>query len=138
MMHTLENDSYRVAVKTSGAELCSFRHKQDNLEYIWQADAQVWPRHAPVLFPIVGKLPSGKYNYQGKTYELSQHGFARDMEFLLVRQNVSELVFELTESQQTLTMYPFRFRLQLAYRLIANALEIKYTVENPGEANLLF
>ena len=138
MIHYLENENYRVAVKTSGAELSSFRNKPENLEYIWQADPQVWPRHAPILFPIVGKVPGGKYNYQGKTYELPQHGFARDMDFTLASQSLKELVFELLESEKSLAVYPFPFRLQVIYLLEGNALEITYTVQNPGTTDLYF
>jgi galactose mutarotase-like enzyme len=138
MIYHLENEDYSVTVKRSGAELSSFRNKPANLEYIWQADPQVWPRHAPVLFPIVGKVPGGKYNYQGKTYELPQHGFARDMDFTLDSQSQTELVFALKESEQSLAVYPFPFRLQVTSKLVNNALEILYTVQNPGETDLYF
>ncbi|KAA5549465.1 aldose 1-epimerase family protein [Adhaeribacter rhizoryzae] len=138
MLHYLENDNYKVGVKTAGAELSSFRNKQTNLEYIWQADPQIWPRHAPVLFPVVGKLPGGKFSYGGKTYELSQHGFARDLDFTLVSQSGKELIFELKDSEQTKAVYPFPFRLQIIYRLEGNALETTYAVQNPAEADLYF
>ena len=138
MIHHLENQNYQIAVKTSGAELSSFRSKPENLEYIWQADPQVWPRHAPVLFPVVGKVPGGKYSYGGKNYKLPQHGFARDMDFTLVNQSEKELIFELKESAQTLAIYPFPFRLQVVYRLENNALNIAYTIRNPGKSDLYF
>lgn len=138
MVHNLQNEHYQVSVKEAGAELCSFFSKEENLEYIWQADPQVWPRHAPVLFPIVGKLPDGKYSYGGKTYELSQHGFARDHNFELIRKTETEILLELRESEQTLAVYPFRFRLQVIYRLDGNALETTFKVENPAETDLYF
>ncbi|MGV3585755.1 MAG: aldose 1-epimerase family protein [Adhaeribacter sp.] len=138
MIHYLENDNYKVGVKASGAELCSFQHKQTNLEYIWQADPQIWPRHAPVLFPVVGKLPGGKYSYAGKTYELPQHGFARDMDFELTSKKDNELIFELKDSEQTRAIYPFPFRLQIIYRLNENTLETIYAVQNPAETDLYF
>ncbi|MDB5261142.1 MAG: aldose 1-epimerase family protein [Adhaeribacter sp.] len=138
MMHYLENENSSVAIKTSGAELSSFLNKQENLEYIWQADPQVWPRHAPVLFPVVGKLPAGKYNYGGKTYELPQHGFARDLDFKLISQENNQLIFELIDSEKTQAVYPFAFRLLIIYRLAENALEITYTVENPAAGDLYF
>ena len=138
MIHYLENQNYQIAVKTSGAELSSFRNKLENLEYIWQADPQIWPRHAPVLFPVVGKVPDGKYSYGGKTYELPQHGFARDMDFTLASQSETELIFELKESAETLAKYPFPFRLQVIYRLEGNALNIAYSVRNPGKSDLYF
>src|SRR5687768_17508228 len=133
MIHYLENENHRVGVKESGAELCSFVKQPENLEYIWQANPQIWPRHAPVLFPVVGKLPGGKYSYGGKTYELPPHGFARDTDFKHISQTETELVFELRESAQTLAQYPFPFSLQIIYRLNGNALDTIYKVANPGE-----
>ena len=138
MIHYLENETCRVGVKEDGAELCSFVKQPENLEYIWQADPQVWPRHAPVLFPIVGKLPGNQYCYGGKTYQMSQHGFARDQSFRLTSQSETEMVFELSENEQTLTIYPFPFRLQIIYRLAGNALETTYQVQNPAERDLYF
>jgi len=138
MTHYLENETCRVGVKESGAELGSFKLKADNLEYIWQADPQVWPRHAPVLFPIVGKVPDGKYSYQGKSYEMPQHGFARDLDFTLVSQSINELSFELTDSDTTLAIYPFRFRLIINYRLQENTVAITYNVQNPADTTMYF
>ena len=53
MNYTLKNDHLNVVVDTFGAEMHSIQH--DDIEYLWQADAKFWGRHAPVLFPIVGK-----------------------------------------------------------------------------------
>lgn len=57
MNYTLKNDHLNVVVDTFGAEMHSIQH--DDIEYLWQADAKFWGRHAPVLFPIVGKLKNG-------------------------------------------------------------------------------
>jgi galactose mutarotase-like enzyme len=138
MLHHLQNDYYQVTVKEAGAELSSFRSLRDQLEYIWQADPAVWPRHAPVLFPVVGKLPEGKYRYQGQTYALPQHGFARDAHFDLIHQTNHSLTFALASSPKTLALYPFAFRLEISYSLQDNSLETSYRVMNPGNANLYF
>jgi galactose mutarotase-like enzyme len=138
MLHHLQNDQYRVTVQEHGAELSSFRSLLDNLEYIWPANPAIWPRHAPVLFPVVGKLPEGKYRYQGQTYSLPQHGFARDEKFDLIYQTNDSLIFALTSSEETLTFYPFPFRLEIAYSLQGNSLETAYRVVNTGNGNLYF
>jgi galactose mutarotase-like enzyme len=77
----LENEFYTIKIHPSGAELYSVYSKKINREILWQADSQVWARHAPVLFPIVGKLKENKFQYNEKWHELSQHGFARDLQF---------------------------------------------------------
>ena len=53
-MHRFGNDRLGVAVAADGAELVSLRTAAGH-ELLWQAGPE-WPRHAPVLFPIVGRL----------------------------------------------------------------------------------
>lgn len=53
---------------------------------MWDADPAFWGRTAPVLFPIVGALKDNSYRYEGQTYLMGQHGFARDMDFTLTDQ----------------------------------------------------
>ena len=139
MMYTLENELCRVAVAAHGAELHSFIRKDlDNLEYIWPADAAYWNRHAPVLFPIVGRLPHDAYQHQGQPYTLGQHGFARDREFTLLHQTSAELTLELRAVEQSRRQYPFEFALRISYRLAGAMLTIGWEVENPGTKELLF
>lgn len=64
MNYTLKNDHLNVVVDTFGAEIHSIQH--DDIEYLWQADAKFWGRHAPVLFPIVGKLKMGNITIMTK------------------------------------------------------------------------
>ena len=139
MTYTLENELCRVQVQAHGAELSSLQRKDlGNLEYIWPADPAVWGRHAPVLFPIVGRLPQDEYQHQGRTYRLPQHGFARDQEFTLVRQTAAELTLELQASDATRAVFPFEFSLQISYRLAGPQLTIGWDVRNPGTGELLF
>lgn len=138
MVHHLQSEQYQVAVQDTGAELTSFRNLASGLEYVWTADPAVWPRHAPVLFPIVGKLPEGKYSYQGKTYALPQHGFARDENFDLLAQGPDYLRFALDSSAKTRSVYPFDFRLETTYTLQGNSLETAYLVKNSGQVDMYF
>ncbi|WP_181304480.1 aldose 1-epimerase family protein [Rufibacter sp. XAAS-G3-1] len=134
----LENEYVRVGVKSTGAELCSFLKKEGNREYIWQADGTFWNRHAPVLFPIVGRLPQDQYLHQGQTYSLPQHGFARDKEFALVEEQENRLVFELKATEETKKNYPFDFALRLVYTLRGQTLEVTWQVQHLGEGEMLF
>ncbi len=138
MNYYLENTNFRAEIKSKGAELCSFKNTKTNTEYIWQGDPKFWNRHAPVLFPIVGKLKNNQYHFEGKTYQMSQHGFARDKEFVLLSQSADELIFELREDAETLEKYPFEFILQISYQLKTNILTTKYSVQNPSTSNLYF
>ncbi|GAA4376696.1 aldose 1-epimerase family protein [Hymenobacter koreensis] len=140
MKYTLENEHCRVVINRHGAELASFvRLDLDNLEYIWQADAVVWGRHAPVLFPIVGRLPNDTYYHQGQPYRLPQHGFARDRPFTLVEQTPTSLTLRLTDDEASRAVYPFAFQLDISHRLSGTTLYVDWRVHNPDTAqDLLF
>ena len=138
MIHTLRNSEFEVKIKAKGAEVCSFRRLADNTEYIWQGDAQIWPRHAPVLFPIVGRLPEHKYLLDGKSYHIPQHGFARDMIFSPVEIKENSVSLELRWSDITLAHYPFHFRLLISYELKGNTLLSNYRVMNLDEKEMPF
>ena len=84
MEYLLENEFLQAAVSSQGAELVSIRDKAAGRELMWQADAGVWGRHAPILFPYCGRLRGGAFTHRGVRYEGGQHGFARDMEHALV------------------------------------------------------
>ena len=136
-MNLISNGLLTVGVNTQGAELCSIKDA-NGTEYLWQADPAVWARHAPILFPIVGKLRDGRYELNGKPYELPQHGFARDISFELITQSKTTLVFQLLPTTETLRCYPFKFALNVIYQLNGNCLEIGYEVQNNGKEVMPF
>ncbi|MEY8538098.1 aldose 1-epimerase family protein [Lactococcus muris] len=136
MKHTLKNDTLTVEVNAFGAELNSV--KKDGIEYLWQADADFWGRHAPVLFPIVGKLKEGQYIYEDKVYAMSGHGFARDSVFTLVKEEEDELIYELVSTAETLASYPFEFSFKVVYKLMDNQIRVRYQVENKDHKQMIF
>ena len=136
--YNLENNHLSIKVNSFGAELCSVKSIQDGLEYIWQADKSVWARHAPNLFPIVGKLKNGEYFYQGQSYHLPQHGFARDMEFECIEQTPAKLVFELKNNETTYQRYPFHFSYKVCYYLDNNLVVIQHIISNTSDGELYF
>lgn len=138
MKVTMRNKQLEVSIHSYGAEICSIRELETNTEYMWQADPKFWKRHAPVLFPFVGSLKDKKYTYQNQTYSMSQHGFARDMEFRIVEQKEDEVWFELTSNEKTLINYPFEFVLQIGYQLEERSVTVVYRVLNPANKKLLF
>ena len=135
-MHTLKNDVLTVEVSEHGAELHSIR--KGATEYLWQADPKFWARHSPVLFPIVGSVWDKLYRVDGKIYELGQHGFARDMDFVKVEGNDTEVFYRLESNDETLKKYPWPFRLEIGYKLKGNAIEVIWRVYNPGTEEMYF
>ncbi len=135
-IHTLKNRQLTVTIKTKGAELVGL--KTDDLEYIWQADSKIWPRHSPLLFPIVGRLVDHEYVYNGKTYPMKQHGFARDNDFKVVKKTESSITFEQTSTKKSKEIYPFDFVLQVKYSISGKSLQTDYIVENPSKNQDLY
>ena len=138
MQHQIENELLNVTVKEQGAEICSIRHQDSGIEYIWGANANVWGRHAPVLFPIVGKLQDNKYSLKGREYSLPQHGFGRDKDWELAEKGENSLSFRLNEDSETLKNYPFAFELKATYSLNGNTLTVTYQVQNRSEEDMPF
>jgi galactose mutarotase-like enzyme len=136
--HVLENEQLIAKFKTEGAELTSVKDKDSGQEYIWQAEPTVWARHAPVLFPIVGRLKDDQYTLNGDTFTMKQHGFARDQDFSVVDQTKTQITFGLTASPTTQEQYPFNFVLDIRYTLRGRELEVAYTVINRDQTVMPF
>lgn len=136
--YRLENDAIRIEIELHGAELKSLVKKETGTEYMWCADPQYWGRTSPVLFPLVGNVSGKQYRTKGKTYDMGQHGFARDMEFTLESQTDNEIWFVLRSNEETLAKYPYEFVLKLGYRLDGAKVDVLWHVENPSEEELPF
>lgn len=137
-MVKIENEFLSAEINLHGAELSSLLNKDNGIEYMWQADPAIWARHAPVLFPIVGALKDDQYTYQGKTYHMTRHGFARDLDFTVAKQSADAVDLVLTDSAATHEKYPFAFKLTLSYKLDDHDISVRYTVENPADETMYF
>lgn len=136
--YALKNRTVSILVNSHGAELKSLKKLSTETEYMWKADPEFWGRTSPVLFPFVGSLKGKEYKAKGKTYPMSQHGFARDMEFELLSQSENEIWFELRSNAETLEKYPYEFILKLGYKLLEDGVEVLWQVENPAKEDLPF
>jgi len=134
----IENEFLTATFAEKGAELISLKAKENGLEYIWQADPNYWARHAPVLFPIVGRLKEDTYHYQNQAYHLSQHGFARDLDFEVIEKGAETVAFALSATAETKKNYPFDFHLVITYSLTGQELTVHYQVENSGQETMYF
>ena len=138
MLYTLQNEDIICGIETHGAELKSIKDKNTGREYLWNADPEYWNRTSPVLFPFVGAVKDKKYRHEGKTYNIGQHGFARDMEFSVMSSNDNEMWFELRESEETMARYPFKFHLNIGYRIEGKSVTVLWRVKNTNEGELYF
>ncbi|WP_396159252.1 aldose 1-epimerase family protein [Flavobacterium sp.] len=136
MIVTISNSQLTATINTLGAELISLVKKTKN--YIWQVDETYWNKTSPVLFPIVGRLKNDSYTFNGTTYQLPRHGFARNVEFTFDKKSDFQVIFELNETEETKAIYPFTFKLLMAYTLMENELVIEYFVRNQSDEVLPF
>lgn len=138
MRITIENEYLNAGIETKGVELRSLIRKEDGQEYIWEADPAFWDKTSPILFPFIGKLEDFKYLYHGKTYGMTKHGFARDTEFKVVKQEKDRVVFAMESTPETMENYPFPFLFEVEYRLEGNSLLEEWSVHNHGEETMYF
>lgn len=126
-----------------GAELVSFKingeEKVHQGENCTDENGRIyWKRHWPVLFPTVGKCKKNQTIINGRTYEMQQHGFARDMEFepLTKLDNFHSYVFR--SDNKLIDKYPYEFSLTVTYRTDGNKLTTIYKVVNEGDTDMPF
>ena len=134
----IRNESLTLEIDAHGAEMKSLTDNRTGQEYLWCGDAAYWGRTSPILFPLVGNYREKQSCFDGKWYSLSQHGFARDMDFELVSEKGDEIWFALEDSPETLEKYPFGFRLELGYRLQGRAVEVLWKVTNKNDREMYF
>ncbi len=134
--YTISNGIITLTAASHGGEIKSLKMNGD--EYMWDANPRFWGRTAPVLFPFVGSVRDKKYTYNGISYDMGQHGFARDMEMELITHGEDELIFALTDSEETFEKYPFHFRLEITYRLNGSSVSVNWKVTNTGDDDMYF
>ena len=133
----------KIQSKKSGAELTSIQH--DGKEILFQG-AQVldgngniyWKRQAPILFPIVGQLKDSTTQIEDNTYQMSQHGFARDMDFDEISKTETKHHYMLKYNEETLKKYPYKFELHVIYEIIKDTLIVTYKVKNIDDKTIYF
>ena len=137
-MRILENDQLRVTISDHGAELSGIFDKKNNREVLWNADPTYWKRHAPVLFPYVGRLYNDTSLIGGKTYTSGQHGFARDMEFICTEETGTSVTHLLEATDTTKRAWPYDFQLYITHTLNGRDLTVSWKVINKDSETMYF
>lgn len=128
MEYKLESSKLSVVVSSFGAELVSIT-TNDGSPILWTGK-EYWKKHAPILFPFVGRLVEGRYLYNNKSYSMTKHGFISTVEFSLVKVEKDTLHLCFHSNDQTKEIYPFSFMFEVIYSLRDSKLDVKYRVTN--------
>lgn len=137
-MITISNGILQAVIEERGAQLCSLTDLERGRELLWDGDPAFWKYHAPVLFPFVGMVNGKEYRYQGCTYQIGQHGFAREMDFSPAGSGDNWASFALETNEKTRELYPFDFRFVVTQSLKENRLVVEWDVENPSTLEPLY
>lgn len=131
----IASEQLSAAINPVGAELTHLRDAEGR-ELMTNADPAYWTGHAPILFPIVGRLNDDKLRLDGRDYPMKQHGFARRQPFDLVASTDDSATFRLAANDETRATYPFEFALDVRFAIDAATLTIEVRVANPGTVPL--
>ncbi|MGN8762530.1 aldose 1-epimerase family protein [Oribacterium sp. HCP3S3_B9] len=158
MIYTLRNSEMEVQVSSKGGELVSMKDA-DKTEYIWIGDATYWKRHAPQLFPCIGRLTNNQYRMDGALHEMGQHGFLRDYELTKVEseeqagaetvrdaagqagaeaETVTSLHLQLQSDTSTRQLYDRDWTVDIFYSLCGKTLIVKFQVRNRDVRTMRF
>ena len=158
MNYTLKNSEMEVQVSSKGGELVSMKDA-DQTEYIWIGDATYWKRHAPQLFPCIGRLTNNQYRMDGALHEMGQHGFLRDYELTKVEseeqagaetvrdaagqagadaENLTSLHLQLTSDASTRQLYDRDWTVDIFYSLCGKTLSVRFQVRNCDTRTMRF
>ena len=133
----------KIQTKKSGAELTSIQYNGKEMlfqgEKVLDSNGNIyWKRQAPILFPIVGQLKNSQTQIEDKIYEMSQHGFARDMDFEEISKTENKHHYMLKYNEGTLKKYPYKFELHVIYEIIGDTLTVTYKVKNIDDKIIYF
>lgn len=140
MDYTIKNDYLTVTASSEGAQLQSIK-SADGIEYLWQADPDIWSGKAPNIFPYVARLTEGTYTLDGNIYKMKIHGLVRYHTLAPeapVDGETSSITFRLDSTEETKAQYPFDFIYRITYALSGKTLAITSKVENTGERRMYF
>ncbi len=133
----------KIQSKKSGAELTSIQYNGKEMLFqgakVLDSNGNIyWKRQAPILFPIVGQLKNSTTQIEGNIYQMSQHGFARDMDFEEISKTETKHHYMLKNNEETLKKYPYKFELHVIYKIVEDTLIVTYQVKNMDNKTIYF
>jgi galactose mutarotase-like enzyme len=129
---TVELSSTRATavVDRRGAELVSWA--VDGFDLLWAGD-DPWPIHAPILFPVICRVPDDRVVVGGVAHDMVEHGFGRHLPFTLVEASEAAVTLELRADERTRQAFPYDLSLRVTHQLERSAVTSTFLVRNEGD-----
>ncbi len=106
-------------------------------KHLWDRNSKEFPGGWPFCFPICGRLERqgqlNAYYYDGHVYELPIHGFAAHKVWEVSEAGKHHLLLVLRDDEQTRSVYPFHFTVELYYEIAHRRLFCRQTYTNHGD-----
>lgn len=101
----------------------------------------------PLLFPFPGRIPGGVFEWAGQTYSLPAtdgrgnaiHGFVHNRPWRVLAQSATSVTGEFhaaKDAPEVLDLWPADFRIRTQVTLDSRSLELRCTMDNPGDRPL--
>lgn len=137
-LHDEAAGSWMTVCPERGGIVTSFGVKGEEHLYMNKETLYDWNKSIrggiPILFPISGQLREGKYQWDGQTYQMPNHGVARINEWEVTGseggENSASITLRLTSDSGTKEFFPFDFELVFTYVIEADQLTINQTYRN--------
>ncbi|MBC8533635.1 aldose 1-epimerase family protein [Yeguia hominis] len=138
MIYRIQNDLLSVEIDSVGAEWKRATDRKTGEEYLWGEKIEAWQYCAPILFPVIGRMKSDSYFWNGKWFHMQKHGFCMDLPFTVCEQQAQKITFVLKATAETLKIYPFQFELLVTYSLEGRNLHTSFRVGNNSADEMYF
>ena len=137
MEYIIKNEYLTAVINSKGAELRKLIDK-NGINRMHNPSVETWNRVSPILFPQVSKTRDLLYTVKGKEYHMPMHGFFRDLDLIPTLIKNDELVFEISDNEESQKVYPYKFSFKVTYKLIDNSLKVIFNVSNKGKEEMLY
>ncbi len=135
MIYTISDGKYTAKINSTGAELISA--VCDGFDIMW-AGEEFWLKHAPLLFPVCGRLKDKTYTVGGEVYHMDIHGFIAERKFELVEKTDTKVTLKNTSDGETRKLYPFDYTFVAQYELSDGKVICKTKVTNDSGVTMPF
>jgi galactose mutarotase-like enzyme len=137
MLHTIANDKITFVSDSYNIDPKILRFNDSDENYLAQ-DPPLSPPVTAICFPLLGTVPGGTYFVDGKEYAMGMHGFAHTSDFKAAEKDPRRIVYEITDDENTLKQFPYKFRLQVVYSVEGESLLTCYRVKNLDKKEMFF